>query len=177
MRDRKDRDVLQGQRIPLIEDAAMAFGVKVNGRQVGTFGDLGIFSFGMYKNVNSYYGGMLITDRDDFAAKVRSLVADLPVETAQRFLPKVLQGLIIDILTWPPLFRVVTFWLFRWAYMNDIKLITHQFKIDIDPKIKRDVPDEYLRRLTPLQGRLILSAARRGRGGNPGARPARAAIS
>jgi len=147
----------QRRNLPLIEDAAMAFGVKVNGRQLGTFGDAGIFSFGMYKNVNSYYGGMLITKRGDVAAKVRQAIKDLPLETPTRYLPKVLQGLIIDVLTWSPIFRAFTFWLFRWAYLKDVKPITHQFKIDTDPKIKREMPEDYLHRMSPLQARLILS--------------------
>jgi perosamine synthetase len=145
------------QKIPLIEDAAMAFGVKVQGRYLGTLGDIGIYSFGMYKNVNSYYGGMLVTGRDDVAARVRSAVNNLPLEPAKRLLRKVVQGMIIDVLTWPPIFRTMTFWLFRWAYLNNVKAITHQFKIDTDPKIKRHMPEEYRHRMSPLQARLILS--------------------
>jgi dTDP-4-amino-4,6-dideoxygalactose transaminase len=147
----------RSRNIPLIEDTAMALGVKVNGRFAGTIGDIGILSFGMYKNVNSFYGGMLITQRDDVAAKVRQSIAQTPLETPERFLKKVLQGLIIDVLTFPLLFRAFTFWLFRWAYLKDFTPITHQFKIDVDPKIKYEMPEEYLHRMTPLQARLILA--------------------
>ena len=81
----------------------------------------------------------------------------MPLETAKRLLPKIIQGLIIDVLTWPPIFRSLTFWLFRWAYLNDIKVITRQFKIDTNAKIKRQMPEGYLHRMSPLQARLILS--------------------
>src|SRR4051794_30154759 len=40
--------ICMAKGVPLIEDAAQAFGVRVNGRPVGTSGAAGIFSFGMY---------------------------------------------------------------------------------------------------------------------------------
>ncbi len=143
--------------VPLIEDAAQAFGVSVGGRQLGTFGDIGIFSFGMYKVVNAFYGGMLITNRSDIAEAVRRGVEDVTPEPASRYLPKVLTGFITDILTWPPFFRVITFRFLRWAYLNDIAVITNQMKIDVDPQLKRTIPDSYLHRMSPLQAELILA--------------------
>ena len=53
--------------IPLIEDCAQAFGTSVSGRRVGTFGTVGVFSFGMAKNVNAFYGGMAVTSDADVA--------------------------------------------------------------------------------------------------------------
>jgi hypothetical protein len=84
------------------------------------------------------------------------MMRDLPLESAWRYLAKVAQGLIVDVLTWVPIFRLFTFWLFRWAYLNDVRPITNQFKIDADPKIKREIPQEYLRRMTSVQAQLIL---------------------
>ena len=41
----------QREGIPLVEDCAQAFGAKVSGRSVGSFGDAGVFSIGLYKNL------------------------------------------------------------------------------------------------------------------------------
>jgi perosamine synthetase len=47
----------------VIEDAAHAFGAQYKGRQAGTIGDFGVFSFHEKKNVNSFgEGGVLATD-------------------------------------------------------------------------------------------------------------------
>ena len=46
----------------LLEDCAQCAGRSVQGKKVGTFGDLGIFSFQMNKNMTSGEGGALVTN-------------------------------------------------------------------------------------------------------------------
>lgn len=58
----------------LIEDSAQAHGAERDGRRAGAFGDMGCFSFYPGKNLGACgEGGAVTTDRDDFAALVRSL--------------------------------------------------------------------------------------------------------
>lgn len=47
-----------------IEDCAHALGAKYKGRLLGTFGDIGLFSFGSDKPVSCVRGGALITNDD-----------------------------------------------------------------------------------------------------------------
>ena len=49
----------------LIEDAAQAFGATFKGKAVGTFGDVGSYSFNYYKMLTAGDGGALVTDRED----------------------------------------------------------------------------------------------------------------
>ncbi len=61
---------LAGDRgIPVIEDAAHSLGTKWNGRDIGTIGKIGCFSFQSYKLVNAGEGGIMITDDPDIAAR------------------------------------------------------------------------------------------------------------
>lgn len=53
--------------IKIIEDAAEAFGSLFEGKQVGTFGELGTFSFFGNKTITTGEGGMVITDNDSLA--------------------------------------------------------------------------------------------------------------
>ena len=60
--------------IPVIEDAAQALGAKDKGRQAGTMGTLGTFSFFPTKNLGTLGEGGLVTTADPgLAEKVRKL--------------------------------------------------------------------------------------------------------
>jgi dTDP-4-amino-4,6-dideoxygalactose transaminase len=48
--------------IPVIEDAAHSLGTTWHGRNIGTIGKVGCFSFQSYKMINAGEGGILITD-------------------------------------------------------------------------------------------------------------------
>jgi dTDP-4-amino-4,6-dideoxygalactose transaminase len=58
--------------LDLVEDAAQAHGAAVGGRAVGTFG-LGCFSFYGTKNLTTGEGGMITTDDDTIADRLRVL--------------------------------------------------------------------------------------------------------
>ncbi|HMS95025.1 MAG TPA: aminotransferase class I/II-fold pyridoxal phosphate-dependent enzyme [Tabrizicola sp.] len=55
--------------IPVIEDAAHSLGTVWDGRNIGTIGKVGCFSFQSYKLVNAGEGGIMITDDPEIAAR------------------------------------------------------------------------------------------------------------
>jgi perosamine synthetase len=55
--------------IPVIEDAAHSLGTVWGGRNIGTIGKVGCFSFQSYKLVNAGEGGIMITDDPEIAAR------------------------------------------------------------------------------------------------------------
>jgi dTDP-4-amino-4,6-dideoxygalactose transaminase len=57
----------------VIEDCAHAIETLYNGRHMGTFGDLGAFSFYVTKNVVTGEGGMLTTANKDWADRIKML--------------------------------------------------------------------------------------------------------
>jgi dTDP-4-amino-4,6-dideoxygalactose transaminase len=60
------------QHFVLIEDAACSIGAAFSGRRVGTWADLSVFSFHPRKFITTGEGGMITTDRADFAAWIDS---------------------------------------------------------------------------------------------------------
>lgn len=48
----------------VIEDAAQALGVEIEGKKIGTFGDFGVFSFHSHKNVTTLGEGGMLSVRD-----------------------------------------------------------------------------------------------------------------
>lgn len=55
----------------LIEDACHALGAEYKGEKVGSLADLTVFSFHPVKHITTGEGGMIVTDRSDFAKKMR----------------------------------------------------------------------------------------------------------
>ncbi|UWQ92403.1 aminotransferase class I/II-fold pyridoxal phosphate-dependent enzyme [Rhodobacteraceae bacterium M382] len=55
--------------IPVIEDAAHSLGTTWHGKNIGTIGRIGCFSFQSYKMINAGEGGILITDDPDLVAR------------------------------------------------------------------------------------------------------------
>jgi dTDP-4-amino-4,6-dideoxygalactose transaminase len=67
-------DLAKDHDLFIIENAAHALGAKYKGRMVGTFGDLNMFSFAPGKHVTTMGdGGMMTTDNEELAEKVRIL--------------------------------------------------------------------------------------------------------
>ncbi len=62
-----------GKKIFIIEDAAHAPGASIAGKKCGAWGVLGCFSFFANKNLVTGEGGMLVTDSDELASKLRLL--------------------------------------------------------------------------------------------------------
>ena len=69
-------DVSNRRGVPIVEDAAQAIGAADNGRPAGSMGLIGCFSFYPTKNLGGAGdGGMLTTNDDDVAARLRRLRA------------------------------------------------------------------------------------------------------
>jgi dTDP-4-amino-4,6-dideoxygalactose transaminase len=56
-------------RLPVIEDAAHSLGTVWKGRNIGTIGRIGCFSFQSYKMINAGEGGILVTDDAEVIAR------------------------------------------------------------------------------------------------------------
>lgn len=59
--------------LKIIEDCAHACGAEYKGQKVGTLGDVGIFSFGMGKNMPCFGGGAIMTNSDAVWEKINVL--------------------------------------------------------------------------------------------------------
>ncbi|MBI88598.1 MAG: aminotransferase DegT [Candidatus Marinimicrobia bacterium] len=66
-------ELAKRNNIRIVEDAACGFGAKYNDAHVGTLGDTGCFSFHPRKAITTGEGGMITTNNDDLAEKIRSL--------------------------------------------------------------------------------------------------------
>lgn len=142
--------------VPLVEDCAQAFGTRVGGRSVGTFGDAGVFSFGMYKNVNTFFGGMIVTPRADLRDRMARESSTWPLEQRRTLVNRAWQSLTRDVSTTPGLFQSLVYPIFRYGFLNDVRAINKRVEIELDLARHDTMPEHYHRRMTPGQARLAL---------------------
>ena len=70
---KKISNIAQQKDLRLIEDSCEAHGASQEGKKVGTFGDIGTFSFFMSHHITTMVGGMLVTDNEEIAEIAKSL--------------------------------------------------------------------------------------------------------
>ena len=150
--------------IKLIEDCAQAFGAMTGNRLVGSVGHAGAYSFNRVKNVNSFYGGAVVTDDADLAAKIRQEVEPLPPIAPRRLLRQILYCAVRELLTSTPIFQLLTFPRLRFAALRGGRAATKMVDTE-EHIIRRDRLPDFLRsRMTQMQARVVLeqlgSAAR-----------------
>jgi 8-amino-3,8-dideoxy-alpha-D-manno-octulosonate transaminase len=62
-------EICKRHNVLLIEDVAQANGARYQGKPLGSFGDMAIFSFQYNKNVTAGEGGMVVSDDDTIARR------------------------------------------------------------------------------------------------------------
>jgi perosamine synthetase len=67
----KINSIAKQHNLIVIEDCAQAPGAKYKGRYAGTLGDMGVFSLNYHKHIHTGEGGVIVTDNDDLADKIR----------------------------------------------------------------------------------------------------------
>ena len=65
--------IAQEHDLFVIEDAAHAIGSSLNNKKLGTWGDIGCYSFFSNKNLITGEGGMLVTDNPEYADELKGL--------------------------------------------------------------------------------------------------------
>jgi perosamine synthetase len=65
------RDICRDKGLFLIEDCAHCVGSTWKGKHVGTFGDLGVFSFQEFKQLSTGDGGMTVTNNEELFEQMR----------------------------------------------------------------------------------------------------------
>lgn len=66
-------EICERYGVPIVEDAAESLGATYKGRQSGTFGTLGVFSFNGNKIITTSGGGMLVSDDESLIVRARFL--------------------------------------------------------------------------------------------------------
>ena len=149
-------DACKAKRIPVVEDAAQAFGARYEGELAGTIADAGIYSFGLLKNVTGFLGGAIVTKNQKLANAVRTDLAQFPLTPRQLLFKKMVAGAMFDVATMPVIFDAAVYWLFRYAYLRDLGFFQYKLDVDSNPVAYSRFPDRYAVRMAGVQADIIL---------------------
>jgi perosamine synthetase len=141
------RDLCARRGVRLIEDAAQAFGAIEKGRRLGTIGDVGIYSFGFFKNLSTWQGGMVVSNDLKLIERIRARVRKCSEIPAPRLVMRILSGMILDVGTSPPLFSTFAYPIVRRRYAGVER------RLDPESRSRRlnRFPSVYLQRIRPWQ--------------------------
>jgi dTDP-4-amino-4,6-dideoxygalactose transaminase len=151
----KIKSICDARGVPVIEDAAQAYGARVAGQLLGGFGRAGVFSFGRAKNINAFYGGAVVTSDATLASFIRRELEGLPDEDPRKLVKRIAHCLVGDLVTAPPIFSPLTFKLFRFGAVKGVKAVNKIVQTEDEPKRKTELPEAYRRKLTSMQAHLI----------------------
>lgn len=147
--------------IPVIEDAAQAFGATFQGEPAGSIADVGIFSFGLLKNVTGFFGGAVLTKDATLAHTIRADLQSFPLFSRTALLKKMIGGLTFDIATMSVIFDAGAYWLFRYTHFHDLDFFNNKFDTDRNPICYNSLPTRYCRRLSSAQADIIVPQFKR----------------
>jgi dTDP-4-amino-4,6-dideoxygalactose transaminase len=150
-------EICRRHGISLIEDTAQAFGALENGRRLGTVGDLGIYSFGFYKNVNAWRGGMVVSQNADLIRRIRLRIAEQRRLPLRQLVAIVLRGIITDVATWPPIFSQFIHPIFRYSHLKGVGAVNQILDPESQATRLYAIPAEYLYGFTEAQAQLALA--------------------
>lgn len=70
---KKLKQICDNYGVFLIEDAAMAFGGKWEDKYLGSFGDMGMISFDVTKQISAIQGGLLLINNEKLASRMENI--------------------------------------------------------------------------------------------------------
>lgn len=65
--------IAKKHKLLVVEDACLSLGAEYHGKRTGSFGNVGVFSFGCIKPMQAGEGGMIVTNDYSLAKELRSL--------------------------------------------------------------------------------------------------------
>jgi dTDP-4-amino-4,6-dideoxygalactose transaminase len=143
--------------LAVIEDCAHALGATWRGRPVGALGDAGFFSFQLLKPLNTYGGGMAVTNNPGVAQRLADRVAGDPWPDEARVTRRLLVGRIQRIAIRPRVFSSSLFpvlYAASYARANPDVYLWEKIR-PLDP-----LPPQYRERYTNVQAALGLEGLR-----------------
>ena len=98
--------IAEKHNLSVIEDCAQAAGASYRGRKVGTFGNAAFFSFQLLKGINTYGGGMALTNDSALSESISAQARSEPLQSTGDLIKRLTTGIVARSLVSPKGFTV-----------------------------------------------------------------------
>ena len=151
------KEICDRSNLPLIEDCAQSFGVEEQGKPVGTIGDVGIFSLEMHKNLPTWRGGVVVTEREDVMETIQAELPTFTTDPLPLVTAKVKSGLKHDLVTSSVFFPFI-YPILRFSLLKDVEAINKSTRRKPqESEVASELPDVYKSYYTSFQARIGMS--------------------
>jgi len=128
-------------KIKIIEDTAINFGAKIDGKSMGTLADYGFFSFNIVKILSTLNGGLIYISNDDDFKYYKSTVKkkNFPqINTIKLIFTAVVLKILFN-----NFFYQLSHYFLKYVYKNNIKFVLKNIYPILYNEYKDKTPDHY----------------------------------
>jgi perosamine synthetase len=143
-------EIFKKNEIYIIEDFSQNFNGSSNGIQFGTIGDVSIYSTSSLKTVDTYGGGMVLTDDLTVGNHLRNNANLLKKPSRRNLVSKILTSLYKNILSSKLLFNLFIFPIIKFSFLLNKESFTRFVGNRGNSPIKT-LPDSWFERYTSVQ--------------------------
>ena len=146
---------LRNAGVFIIEDFSQCLNGKFRGDQIGSFGDVSVYSASSVKTLDTYGGGFIFTDDDKMAKSLGDSQRELSKPSRSRLIKKVQTDLIRNFASQPIVFALLTFPVLRFLTWRGGSKLT-KFTGDRDQQPLPSLPAEWFESYTSIQAKVGL---------------------
>lgn len=143
---------LKNEDVFVIEDFSQAWNATHMNRKAGQLGDVSVYSTSSLKSIDTFGGGLVLTDDREFYEKMKMIEKKLSKPNRLQLSRKILVSLIKNILTYPSVFHYFTF-----PVLNRINKGNNKFERFVGTRDQSPVsqlPADWFYRFTSLQAKI-----------------------
>lgn len=148
--------VAKKHQLFVIEDFSQCLNGEFNQQKVGTFGDVGIYSASSIKTLDTYGGGLLVTNRDDLYQAMLQDQSSLQPASRKILIGKIFTDLIRNLATNRLIFTMVVIHLLKVLNRISQDSLVKQTGERQKSMISK-MPEEWFQTFTSLQARVGLA--------------------
>jgi perosamine synthetase len=156
-------NICHKNNIFVLEDFSQCLNGEYKGKKLGSFGDVGVYSSSSIKPLDTYGGGLLVTDNSELYHQLLKCQSELAPPSRKALIKKIYTNILRNVATTRIVFHVLVFPLLKCiSYFQPQAMVKNLGERDHNP-IKK-LPTEWFARYTSVQaavGLKLLSKVKR----------------